>query len=48
MLLATGTCFAMGNAPPEVKRRVRNVTADNNHEGVLAGLEQLNFAENRI
>lgn len=48
MLLATGTCFAMGNAPPEVKRQVRNVTEDNDHEGVLAGLEQLNFAENRI
>ncbi len=48
MLLATGTCFAMGNAPPEVKRQVPNVTADNDHEGVLAGLEQLHFAENRI
>nr|WP_319489929.1 Cof-type HAD-IIB family hydrolase [uncultured Caproiciproducens sp.] len=48
MLLATGTCFAMGNAPAEVKKQVRNVTADNDHEGVLAGLEQLKFAENRI
>ena len=46
MLLATGTCFAMGNAPAEVKRQVRNVTADNDHEGVLAGLEQLIFAKN--
>ncbi|WP_444660192.1 Cof-type HAD-IIB family hydrolase [Caproiciproducens sp. R2] len=47
MLLVTGTCFAMGNAPAEVKRQVRNVTADNDHEGVLAGLERLNFTENR-
>ncbi|MBW7571261.1 Cof-type HAD-IIB family hydrolase [Caproiciproducens faecalis] len=46
MLLATGTCFAMGNAPAEVKRQARNVTADNDHEGVLAGLEQLIFAKN--
>lgn len=46
MLLATGTCFAMGNAPEEVKRQVPSVTADNDHEGVLLGLEQLSFAEN--
>lgn len=43
MLLATGTSFAMGNAPAEVKRRVQNVTLDNDHEGVLAGLIQLSF-----
>jgi len=48
MLLATGTCFAMGNAPVEVKRLAKNVTLDNDHEGVVAGLNQLNFAENRI
>lgn len=48
MLLATGTCFAMGNAPPQVKRQVRNITLDNDHEGVLAGLNQLQFAGNRI
>jgi len=48
MLLATGTCFAMGNAPAEVKRLAQNVTLDNDHEGVIAGLKQLNFAENRI
>jgi len=48
MLLATGTCFAMGNAPEEVKRQAQNVTLDNDHEGVLAGLEQLNFAEKHI
>lgn len=43
MLLATGTSFAMGNAPAEVKSQVQNVTLDNDHEGVLAGLIQLNF-----
>lgn len=48
MLLATGTCFAMGNAPAEVKRQARNITLDNDHQGVLAGLKRLNFAEKRI
>lgn len=48
MLLATGTCFAMGNAPEEVKRLAKNVTLDNDHEGVVEGLKQLNFSENRI
>ena len=48
MLLATGTSFAMGNAPEEVKKQARNVTLDNDHEGVLAGLRQLDFGENRI
>ena len=43
MLLATGTSFAMGNAPAEVKRQARNITLDNDHEGVVAGLKQLNF-----
>lgn len=43
MLLATGTSFAMGNAPEKVKMQARNVTLDNDREGVLAGLKQLNF-----
>lgn len=47
MLLATGVGFVMGNAPEEVKR-VGNVTLDNDHEGVLAGLTQLNFTVNRV
>jgi hypothetical protein len=47
MLLATGTCIAMGNASAEIKRQARNVTLENDHEGVIAGLKQLNFAENR-
>jgi len=47
MLLTTGTCFAMGNAPAEVKRQARNVTLDNDHDGVVIGLKQLNFAEKR-
>lgn len=45
MLLATGASFAMGNAPEEVKRQARAVTLDNDHEGVLAGLSQLSFAD---
>lgn len=48
MLLATGTSFAMGNAPEEVKRQARNITLDNDHEGVLEGLKQLNFAKKHI
>lgn len=48
MLLATGLGFAMGNAPAEVKRQAPRVTLDNDHEGVRAGLEQLNFADRRI
>jgi len=33
----------MGNAPAEVKQKAQNVTLDNDHEGVIAGLEQLKF-----
>jgi Cof subfamily protein (haloacid dehalogenase superfamily) len=47
MLLATGASFAMGNAPQEVKRQARSVTLDNDHEGVLAGLNRLSFADSR-
>lgn len=45
MLLATGNSFAMGNAPEEVKRQARNITLDNDHEGVLEGLSRLVFAK---
>ncbi len=45
MLLATGASFAMGSAPEEVKKQARNITLDNNHEGVLAGLNQLSFVD---
>lgn len=44
MLLATGASFAMGNAPEQVKSQAGSVTLDNDHEGVLAGLMQLEFA----
>lgn len=47
MLQAAGMSFAMDNAPNEVKRQARCVTLDNNHEGVLAGLEKLPFANRR-
>lgn len=45
MLLTTGNSFAMGNAPNEVKEQARNVTLDNDHDGVLAGLNQLEFTK---
>lgn len=48
MLMATGTSFAMGNAPEAVKRLAKNITSDNDHEGVAQGLKQLNFIKNRI
>jgi Cof subfamily protein (haloacid dehalogenase superfamily) len=48
MLLATGTCFAMSNAPAEVKRLAQKITLDNDHEGVLVGLKQLNFKGNCV
>jgi Cof subfamily protein (haloacid dehalogenase superfamily) len=44
MLLATGMSFAMGNAPEEIKRLAKAVTLDNDSEGVLAGLNRLEFA----
>jgi len=44
MLRATGVGFAMGNAPEGVKRQTQYVTLDNDNEGVLAGLNQLDFA----
>jgi Cof subfamily protein (haloacid dehalogenase superfamily) len=48
MLLATGNSFAMGNAPEEVKRQAQNVTLNHDHEGVLVGLRQLDFAKECI
>jgi hypothetical protein len=43
MLLVTGISFAMGNAPEDVKKKAQKVTLDNDHEGVVKGLEQLKF-----
>jgi Cof subfamily protein (haloacid dehalogenase superfamily) len=43
MLLATGMSFAMGNAPEESKRVAKAETLDNDREGVLAGLNKLEF-----
>jgi Cof subfamily protein (haloacid dehalogenase superfamily) len=48
MLLATGNSFAMGNSPEEVKMQAQNVTLDNDHEGVLVGLNLLDFAKKHI
>ncbi|ROR30666.1 hypothetical protein EDD66_102321 [Mobilisporobacter senegalensis] len=45
MLLTTGNSFAMGNAPDEVKEQALNITLDNDHDGVLAGLNQLEFTK---
>jgi Cof subfamily protein (haloacid dehalogenase superfamily) len=44
MLQATGMSFAMGNAPEAIKRLAKAVTLDNDREGVLAGLNRLDFA----
>lgn len=43
MLECAGLGIAMGNAPAEVKDKAKRVTADNDHEGVLAALETLSF-----
>lgn len=46
MLLSTGTCFVMGNAPDEVKRQFKNITLNNDNDGVLVGLNKLDFGKN--
>ena len=43
LLLQAGLGVAMGNAPREIREAVRHVTADNDHAGVLHGLEKLVF-----
>jgi Cof subfamily protein (haloacid dehalogenase superfamily) len=43
MLELTGQSFAMGNAPDYIKSKAKNVTLDNDHEGVLDGLIELGF-----
>ena len=47
MLQVAGIGFAMGNAPEHVKEKADRVTLDNNHEGVLAGLNLLSFENHR-
>ncbi len=44
MLQATGLGIAMGNAPEAVKKAAGAVTADNDHEGLLKALNQLDFS----
>ena len=41
MLLAAGLGIAMGNAPDEVKKQADEITADNDHEGLLLSLNRL-------
>ena len=41
MLRATGHSVAMGNAPAEIKASAREITADNDHEGLLQALNRL-------
>ncbi|MEO2506564.1 Cof-type HAD-IIB family hydrolase [Clostridium paraputrificum] len=43
MLKATAIGYAMGNAPDEVKKCATYVTLDNDNEGVLFGINQLEF-----
>lgn len=41
MLQAVGLGVAMGNAPEEVKAKASEITADNDHEGLLLALNRL-------
>ncbi|MBO6046657.1 MAG: HAD family phosphatase [Erysipelotrichaceae bacterium] len=34
MLTTTGTAYVMGNAPEDIKQTIKNVTLDNNHDGI--------------
>ncbi len=43
LLLSVGLGVAMGNASPILRERVKNITEDNDHEGVLRRLEMLAF-----
>lgn len=43
MLKTTAVGYAMGNAPDEVKKCATYVTLDNDNEGLLFGLNQLEF-----
>lgn len=41
MLKAVGHPYLMGNGPADLKKRVKNVTLDNNHDGIAAVLNNL-------
>ena len=41
MLQAAGRGYAMANAPAEVRERVALTAPDNDHEGILAVLQEL-------
>ena len=43
MLLEAGTPYLMGNAPEELKRRIANVTLDNDHDGIFVALQKLHL-----
>jgi Cof subfamily protein (haloacid dehalogenase superfamily) len=40
MLATVGTGYVMGNAPQEIKKRAGKLTADNDHDGIAAVLQQ--------
>lgn len=40
MLAAVGTGYAMGNAPSQIKTQIQHITADNDHDGIAAVLQQ--------
>lgn len=41
MLKAVGHPYLMGNGPADLKKRIKNVTLDNNHDGIAAVLNNL-------
>ena len=40
MLEAVGHGIVMGNAPENIKSRIKNVTLDNNHDGLAFALKK--------
>lgn len=48
MLLEVGYGWAMGNAPKEIKKQVKYVTLDNNHDGIHYALNNMNYEGKKI
>lgn len=45
MLEAVGNPFLMGNAPAELKERIRNVTKSNEEDGIYYGLKKIGWVD---
>ena len=41
MLAAAGTGFVMANAPDALKEKIKNVTDDNDHDGIYKALKNI-------